>query len=49
MNADIVYSNRRASEELGAEMPQCHKVTRYINELMRSFSPQEAFAESVNP
>ncbi|MBO0724427.1 MAG: SDR family oxidoreductase [Blastocatellia bacterium] len=49
MNADIVYSNRRASEELGAEMPQCHKVTRYINELMRNFSPQEAFAESLNP
>ncbi|HZF38709.1 MAG TPA: SDR family oxidoreductase, partial [Blastocatellia bacterium] len=49
LNAGVVYSNRRASEELGPEMPQCPKATRYINELMRRFSPEEAVAESVNP
>jgi nucleoside-diphosphate-sugar epimerase len=49
LNADVVYSNRRASEELGPEMPQCPKATLYINELMRRFSTQEAVDESVNP
>ena len=48
-NADVVRSNHRANEELGPEMPQRPKATRYINELMRRFSPQEAVAESVNP
>jgi nucleoside-diphosphate-sugar epimerase len=49
LNADIVYSNSRASEELGPEMPQCPKATLYINELMRSFSQREAVVESVDP
>ncbi len=49
LNAGVVYSNRRASEELGPEMPECPKATSYINELMRKFSPQEAVAESVDP
>jgi hypothetical protein len=49
LNADVVYSNSRASEELGPEMPQCPKATLYINELMRRFSLQEAVAESVDP
>lgn len=49
LNADVVYSNGRASEELGLEMPRCPKATLYINELMRKFSQQEAVAESVNP
>jgi thioester reductase-like protein len=49
LNADVVYSNSRASEELGADMPQCPKATLYINELMRSFSQQDAVAESGDP
>lgn len=49
LNANIVYCNRRAGEELGPAAVQCPRATHYINDLMRQFSHREAVAESANP